>query len=124
MDFVKHVVMPIRQVAQRTSLRGFTEDYYHIDADVVLLAGETHLYRKPVSVRTSTCLLVILSFHRVRCALPPEQCKSCSSAWYCTMSFPATRSTNSRENWTFEFLRSTTDGNGWPPTFVEETVGV
>ncbi|KAF8846365.1 hypothetical protein BDN67DRAFT_986692 [Paxillus ammoniavirescens] len=47
MDFVKHVVMPIRQVALRTSIRGFVEDYVNIDADVVLLAGETHLYRHP-----------------------------------------------------------------------------
>ncbi|KAF9229267.1 hypothetical protein BS17DRAFT_792228 [Gyrodon lividus] len=47
MDFVKHVVMPIRQVAPRTSIRGFVEDYVNVGADVVLLAGETHLYRKP-----------------------------------------------------------------------------
>lgn len=52
MDLVKHVVMPMRQVAQRTSIRGFIEDYYHIDADVVVLAGETHLYRKPVGIWT------------------------------------------------------------------------
>ena len=50
MDFVKHVVMPIRQVASRTSLRGFIEDYRHVDANVVLLAGETHLSRKPVGI--------------------------------------------------------------------------
>jgi hypothetical protein len=48
MDFVKHVVMPIQQVVLRTSIRGFVEDYVNIDADVVLLAGETHLYRHPV----------------------------------------------------------------------------
>jgi len=54
MDFVKHVVMPIRQVAQRTSLRGFIEDYHHVDADVVLLAGETHLNRKPGQMRFTT----------------------------------------------------------------------
>lgn len=62
MDFVKHVVMPIRQVAQRTSLRGFIEDYHHVDADVVLLAGETHLNRKPVGILTSPVLRVGLSF--------------------------------------------------------------
>ncbi|KAF8560342.1 hypothetical protein OG21DRAFT_55341 [Imleria badia] len=54
MDFVKHVVMPTRQVAQRTSLRGFIEDYRHVDADVVVLAGETHLYRKPGQMRFTT----------------------------------------------------------------------
>ncbi|KAF8140274.1 hypothetical protein EV363DRAFT_1500568 [Boletus edulis] len=54
MDFVKHVVTPIRQVAQRTSLRGFIEDYRHVDADIVLLAGETHLYRKPGQMRFTT----------------------------------------------------------------------
>ncbi|KAG9314347.1 hypothetical protein JVU11DRAFT_5139 [Chiua virens] len=54
MDFVKHVVMPERQVAHRASIRGFVEDYRHIDADVVVLAGETHLYRKPGQMRFTT----------------------------------------------------------------------
>lgn len=49
MDYTKHVALPIRQVAPRRSLRGFKEDYAHLTADVVLLSGEIHLYRKPVS---------------------------------------------------------------------------
>ena len=49
MDYAKTVVNPIRQVAKRSTIRGFKDDYYHLDADVVVLAGETHLYRKPVS---------------------------------------------------------------------------
>lgn len=49
MEYAKTVVHPIREVAQRSTIRGFKDDYYHIDADVVILAGETHLYRKPVS---------------------------------------------------------------------------
>lgn len=49
MDYVKHVAEPIRQVAPRESLRGVKEDYAHIDADVLLLSGEVHLNRKPVS---------------------------------------------------------------------------
>jgi hypothetical protein len=51
MEYAKTVVQPIRQVAPRSTIRGFTDDYYHVDADVVVLAGETHLYRKPVSNR-------------------------------------------------------------------------
>lgn len=49
MEYAKTVVQPIREVAHRSSIRGFKEDYYHLDADVVILAGETHLGRKPVS---------------------------------------------------------------------------
>lgn len=56
MDYVKHVVFPMREVAPRNSLRGFVEDYAHLTADVVLLAGEIHLYRKPVSILYS-CFL-------------------------------------------------------------------
>lgn len=65
MDFVKHVVMPMRQVALRTSIRGFVEDYRHVDADVVVLAGETHLYRKPVSIRIFAVLAVGLNIHNL-----------------------------------------------------------
>ena len=43
------VVSPIKQLAPRSSIRGFKDDYHHVDADVVLLAGETHLWRKVVS---------------------------------------------------------------------------
>jgi hypothetical protein len=49
MEYAKTVVQPMRQVAPRSTIRGFIDDYYHVDADVVVLAGETHLYRKPVS---------------------------------------------------------------------------
>ena len=49
MDYAKTVVQPIRQVTKRSTIRGFIDDYYDVDADVIVLAGETHLYRKPVS---------------------------------------------------------------------------
>ena len=49
MEYAKTVVNPIRHVAKRSTIRGFKDDYYSLDADVVVLAGETHLYRKPVS---------------------------------------------------------------------------
>jgi hypothetical protein len=52
MDYAKTVVNPNRQVAKRSTIRGFKDDYYHLDADVVVLAGETHLYRKPVRNRS------------------------------------------------------------------------
>lgn len=50
MDYLKSVIEPIKQVAPRTALRGFIDDYDHMDQDVVLLEGEIHLYRKPVSL--------------------------------------------------------------------------
>jgi hypothetical protein len=49
MEYAKTVVLSIKEVAPRSSIRGFKDDYYHVDADVVVLAGETHLSRKPVS---------------------------------------------------------------------------
>jgi hypothetical protein len=49
MEYAKTVVRPIRQVAHRSTIRGFRDDYYHVDSDVVVVAGETHLGRKPVS---------------------------------------------------------------------------
>src|SRR5262245_56546017 len=49
MEYVKNVVNPIQQVAPRSSLRGLREDYGHLTADVVLLEGEVHSGRKPVS---------------------------------------------------------------------------
>jgi len=45
----RQVVTPIKQVAPRTAIRGLKDDYYDVDADVVVLAGETHLGRKVVS---------------------------------------------------------------------------
>ena len=42
------VIQPIKQVAPRSSIRSFNDDYYHVDSDVVLLEGETHIWRKPV----------------------------------------------------------------------------
>lgn len=50
MDYTKTVVEPIRQVVPRYTLRGFKEDYGDVDADVLLIEGEIHLGRKPVSV--------------------------------------------------------------------------
>ena len=57
-DFAKTVVSHLKQVAERSSIRGFRDDYYNVDADVVVLAGETHLYRKPVS---GSCFVPVLS---------------------------------------------------------------
>jgi len=54
MDFVKNVIQPIRQVAPRLTLRGLQEDYGHLTADVVLLAGDVHYERKPGCLRFST----------------------------------------------------------------------
>jgi hypothetical protein len=52
MDYIKNVVQPIREVAPRQTLRGLQEDYGYLTADVVLLAGEIHYERKPVSYDT------------------------------------------------------------------------
>ncbi|KAH9065732.1 hypothetical protein EDB87DRAFT_1592884, partial [Lactarius vividus] len=56
MDFAKTVVNHLTEVAPRSSIRGFRDDYYDVNADVVLLAGETHLYRKPGSMRFTGAL--------------------------------------------------------------------
>jgi hypothetical protein len=48
MDFLKSVTEPIRQVAQRSSLRGLVDDYDHYTEEVLLLEGEVHAGRKPV----------------------------------------------------------------------------
>ena len=62
----KTVIQPIRQVVPRSSIRGFKDDYYHVDADVVLLEGEVHAGRKPVSImlhfRSHTCSDLISLF--------------------------------------------------------------
>ncbi|KAH9058101.1 hypothetical protein EDB87DRAFT_1627498 [Lactarius vividus] len=51
MDFAKIIVGDLRQVAPRSSIRGFKDDYHDVDADVVVLAGETHLGTKPGAMR-------------------------------------------------------------------------
>ncbi|KAI9509096.1 hypothetical protein F5148DRAFT_1148555 [Russula earlei] len=51
MDYEKTIVNPISEVVHRSTIRGFKDDYYDVDADVVILAGETHLYRKPGAMR-------------------------------------------------------------------------
>ncbi|KAH9980625.1 hypothetical protein BJV74DRAFT_879288 [Russula compacta] len=55
-DFEKSIVRPLKQVVPRSSIRGFKDDYYEVDADVVVLAGETHFLRKPGAMRfTEDC---------------------------------------------------------------------
>ena len=49
------VIRPIKQVAPRSSIRGFKDDYYHVDTDVVLIEGEVHVGRKPVSIAPDFC---------------------------------------------------------------------
>ncbi|KAI9512604.1 hypothetical protein F5148DRAFT_1162781 [Russula earlei] len=51
MDYAKTIVNPINEVVHRSTIRGFKDDYHHVDADVVILAGETHLFRKPGAMR-------------------------------------------------------------------------
>jgi hypothetical protein len=46
----KTVIRAIKQVAPRSSIRGFKDDYYHVDTDVVLIEGEVHQGTKPVSI--------------------------------------------------------------------------
>ncbi|KAI0275081.1 hypothetical protein BC834DRAFT_965522 [Gloeopeniophorella convolvens] len=54
MDYTKTVIDPFKEVAHRSSIKGFRDDYWHADADVVILTGETHLYRKPGCMRFTT----------------------------------------------------------------------
>jgi hypothetical protein len=55
MDYAKIVVGHIKQVVPRSSIRGFKDDFHDVDADVVLLSGETHLGRKAVN----SCLILM-----------------------------------------------------------------
>jgi hypothetical protein len=63
MEYAKTVVEPINEVAPRSTIRGFKDDYYDIDADVIVLAGETHLYRKPVSMQSHSPVLILKRCH-------------------------------------------------------------
>ena len=56
-DFAKAVVSHLKEVVPRSSIRGFRDDFYDVDADVIVLAGETHLYRKPVSASSRSVLV-------------------------------------------------------------------
>ena len=51
----KTVIRPVKQIAPRSSIRGFKDDYYHVDTDVVLIEGEVHLGTKPVSIAPLSC---------------------------------------------------------------------
>jgi hypothetical protein len=59
-DLDKTVIRSMKQVVPRSSILGFKDDYYRIDTDVVLMEGEIHAGRKPVSIaprfRTHTFL--------------------------------------------------------------------
>jgi hypothetical protein len=54
MEYIKNVVSPIRHVAPRQTLRGLQDDFEHLTADVVFLAGEIHYERKPASLHFTT----------------------------------------------------------------------
>ena len=45
---------PLRQIAPLHELRGVVNDWDYIYADVLLLAGEIHLHRKPGFLRFTT----------------------------------------------------------------------
>ena len=51
---MKSVVDHMLEVAPRSQLRGLVDDYGEVDEQVLLLEGEIHLDRKPVSVPAST----------------------------------------------------------------------
>jgi len=51
MDSAKIVVGHIKQVVPRSSIRGFKDDFHDVDADVVVLSGQTHLGRKAGAMR-------------------------------------------------------------------------
>jgi hypothetical protein len=51
MELAKIVVGHVRLVVPRSSIRGFKDDYHHVDADVILIDGDTHQGTKPVTTR-------------------------------------------------------------------------
>ncbi|KZO96223.1 hypothetical protein CALVIDRAFT_545606 [Calocera viscosa TUFC12733] len=55
-DLIKHVTEPIRQVAPTSMLRGLVDDVNNVQDEVLLLEGETHLWRKPGSLRFTTAM--------------------------------------------------------------------
>ena len=48
----KAVMLPMYEVVPRDRIRGLYEDFHGISARVLLLRGEVHLTRKPVSIVT------------------------------------------------------------------------
>ncbi|KAI0052882.1 hypothetical protein FA95DRAFT_1174199 [Auriscalpium vulgare] len=54
MDYTKTVTDPLRQITPVHTLRGFKDEFAHVSTDVVILAGETHLGRKPGAMRFTT----------------------------------------------------------------------
>lgn len=60
LDYSKVVVEPTVQVAPLPFLRGFEDDFGSLDQEVVLLVGETHLDRKPVSFLSGPQILTSL----------------------------------------------------------------
>ncbi|KAH9028798.1 hypothetical protein EDB84DRAFT_1588862 [Lactarius hengduanensis] len=50
-DFAKTIFSHLKEVVQRSSIRGFRDDYHDVDAGVVVLAGETHIGTKPGAMR-------------------------------------------------------------------------
>ena len=52
MEFSKIVVGHLKVVVPRSSIRGFKDDYHHLDANFVVLAGETRRKTRAVSTRS------------------------------------------------------------------------
>lgn len=71
----KAVVQPLKQVVRRSLIRGFKDDYYHVDADVVLLEGEIHVRTKPVSTTVQLLHTYMVSAN----ALHSSERGACSS---------------------------------------------
>jgi hypothetical protein len=51
-DLVKDVILPMYEAVPRDRMRGLYEDFHDTSARVLLLRGEIHLGRKPVSIVT------------------------------------------------------------------------
>jgi hypothetical protein len=69
MDFTKIVAGHIKPVVPRSSIRGFKDDFHDVDADVVVLSGETHVGTKPVNSYPFSCEVNIKQLFRARCVL-------------------------------------------------------
>jgi hypothetical protein len=53
MEFAKIVAGYLKVVVPRLSIRGFKDDYHDVDAEVIVLAGESHRRTKPVGTHCS-----------------------------------------------------------------------
>ena len=67
MDHLKSTVGPQKQITPREHIKGLVDDYGDITEDVLLLEGETHLSRKPVSSAKRDVRITLICRYSIVC---------------------------------------------------------